>query len=132
MTALRQFLTELRRRRVIRVLLMYVIAGWAIVQVAATMLPSLHVPAWSMTLVVVLVALGLPLAAILGWAYEVSDDGLKRTGPARHRGRHRRRTAGSVRAAGAGVSLPDSARVAGAVVHTIPPRLLTANRLGLA
>jgi serine/threonine-protein kinase len=83
MTALRQFLTELRRRRVIRVLLLYAIAGWVVIQVASTVLPNLHVPAWSVTLVTVLVALGLPLAAVLAWAFDVGDDGLKRTAPAR-------------------------------------------------
>lgn len=62
MTALRQFWAELRRRRVIRVLIWYVIAGWAVIQVAATILPSLHVPQWSVTVVIVLVALGLPVA----------------------------------------------------------------------
>jgi adenylate cyclase len=78
-TVLRQFLTELRRRRVIRVLVLYAIAGWIIVQVASTVLPGLHVPQWSVTLVIVLVALGLPLAAVLAWAFDVGDDGLKRT-----------------------------------------------------
>ena len=79
MTALSQFLTELRRRRVIRVVVLYAIAGWIIVQVAATVLPELHVPQWSVTLVIVLVALGLPLAAILAWAFDVGESGLKRT-----------------------------------------------------
>jgi adenylate cyclase len=81
-TAFRQFLTELRRRRVIRVLILYAIAGWVIVQIASTVLPSLHVPEWSVTLVVVLVALGLPLAAILAWAFDVGDGGIKRAGAA--------------------------------------------------
>ena len=83
MTALRRFLTELRRRRVIRVLVLYAIAGWVIIQIASTVLPGLNVPQWSVTLVIVLVALGLPLAAILAWAFDVGDDGLKRTAPAR-------------------------------------------------
>ena len=42
--SLRGFLAELRRRRVIRVLLLYAIAGWVIIQVASTVLPGLHVP----------------------------------------------------------------------------------------
>ena len=79
MTALREFLTELRRRRVIRVLILYAIAGWVIVQIASTVLPSLHVPEWSVTLVVVLVGLGLPLAAVLAWAFDVGDGGIRRT-----------------------------------------------------
>jgi TolB-like protein/Flp pilus assembly protein TadD len=79
MTALRQFWTELRRRRVIRVLIWYAIAGWVVIQVAATILPGLQVPQWSVTLVIVLVALGLPLAAALAWAFEIADDRIRRT-----------------------------------------------------
>ncbi len=80
--SLREFLAELRRRRVIRVLLLYAIAGWVIIQVASTVLPGLNVPAWSVTLVIVLVALGLPLAAILAWAFDVEDGRISRSGVA--------------------------------------------------
>ncbi len=78
--SLKGILGELRRRRVIRVLVLYAIAGWLIIQVASTVLPGLHVPGWSVTLVIVLVALGLPLAAILAWAFDVSDGAIRRTG----------------------------------------------------
>ena len=60
-------------------LVLYAIAGWIIIQVASTILPGLQVPSWSVTLVIVLVALGLPLAAILAWAFDIGNDGLKRT-----------------------------------------------------
>ena len=88
--SLKGFFAELRRRRVIRVLVLYAIGGWIIIQVAATVLPGLNVPAWSVTLVIVLVALGLPLAAILAWAFDVDDAGIRRADvapPARHAGR---------------------------------------------
>jgi len=78
MSALGQFLAELRRRRVIRVLLIYAVAGWVVIQVAATILPGLRVPAWSVTLVIVLVVLGLPLAAILAWAFDMVGGGIRR------------------------------------------------------
>jgi adenylate cyclase len=77
---LKQFLVELRRRRVIRVVILYAIAGWVIIQVASTVLPRLNVPDWSVTLVIVLIGLGLPLAAVLAWAFDVSDAGIRRTG----------------------------------------------------
>ena len=76
---LREFLAEARRRRVIRVLVLYAIAGWLIIQVASTVLPGLNVPAWSVTLVIVLVVLGLPLAAILAWAFDVGDGRITRS-----------------------------------------------------
>ena len=77
--SLSEFLAEARRRRVIRVLVLYAIAGWLIIQVASTVLPGLNVPAWSVTLVIVLVALGLPLAAILAWAFDVEDGRIARS-----------------------------------------------------
>ena len=79
MSVLREFWTELRRRRVIQVLIWYAIVGWAVIQVAATILPGLQVPQWSVTLVIVLVVLGLPLAAILAWAFEIAGDRIQRT-----------------------------------------------------
>ena len=80
--SLSEFLAEARRRRVIRVLVLYAIAGWLIIQVASTVLPNLNVPPWSVTLVIVLVALGLPLAAILAWAFDVEDGRITRSGVA--------------------------------------------------
>jgi len=70
--SLRGFFADVRRRRVARVLVIYAVAGWIVIQVAATVLPGLNVPDWSVTLVIVLVALGLPLAAVVAWA---ADDG---------------------------------------------------------
>jgi len=78
-TAFKEFLAELRRRRVFRAVAWYVVAGWVVIQVAATVLPGLQVPQWSVTLVIVLVALGLPLAAILAWAFEFAGDRIRRT-----------------------------------------------------
>jgi adenylate cyclase len=60
------------------VVVLYAIAGWVIIQVAGTLLPGLNLPAWSVTLVIVLVALGLPLAAVLAWAFDVGDGGIHR------------------------------------------------------
>jgi hypothetical protein len=67
----RTIFAELRRRRVIRVGLVYLVAAWLIIQVAQTTFPALLLPYWSVTLVVILVVLGFPLALILSWAYQV-------------------------------------------------------------
>ena len=72
-------LAEMRRRRVFRVLILYALAGWVVIQVASTVLPNLNVPPWGATLVTVLVVLGLPLAAVIAWAFDVGDGGIRRT-----------------------------------------------------
>jgi TolB-like protein len=74
-----QFLLELRRRRVFRVAGAYAVVAWILIQVANDVFPALHLPDWSITLVVVLVLLGFPVALLLGWAYDVTPGGIVRT-----------------------------------------------------
>ena len=69
-----EFVEELRRRRVIRVALVYLVAAWVLIQVAQTMFPALLLPDWTVTLVVILVAIGFPVAIILAWAYQVEAE----------------------------------------------------------
>ena len=76
------FLAELRRRRVFRVIILYAVVGWVVIEVAATMLPGLHLPDWSVTLVIALVVLGFPLAVFMGWVFDVGPHGIERTPPA--------------------------------------------------
>ncbi len=76
------FLAELRRRRVFRVIILYAVVGWVVIEVAATMLPGLHLPEWSVTLVIALVVLGFPLAVFMGWVFDVGPHGIERTAPA--------------------------------------------------
>jgi adenylate cyclase len=75
---------ELKRRKVVRVALVYAATAFVLLQAADIMLPRLGVPESGMTLIVVLVVLGFPLAVVLGWAFEVTPDGVKTTAPASH------------------------------------------------
>jgi len=70
---------ELRRRNVVKVGAAYLVVAWLILQVAATAFPALHLPDWTVTFVIVLLAIGFPLALILAWAYELTPEGIKRT-----------------------------------------------------
>ena len=72
------FFTELRRRNVPRVALVYLAATWLIIQVADVLFPVLQVPGWSLRLLVGLLALGFPVALILAWAFEITPDGIQR------------------------------------------------------
>lgn len=69
-----EFVAELRRRRVIRVCLVYMVASWVIIQVAQTTFPALLVPDWAVSFVVALCVLGFPVAVILAWAYQVEPE----------------------------------------------------------
>jgi TolB-like protein len=73
------FFGELRRRNVYRVAAAYAIVAWLIIQVATQVFPVLEIPNWCVRLVVVLLALGFPVAVMLAWAYELTPEGIKRT-----------------------------------------------------
>src|SRR5262245_31496562 len=81
------FVEELKRRKVVRVVLAYGAVAFAIAQGATTFFPVLHLPQWSITLVVLLCLLGLPVAAVLAWAFDVTDRGVVRDSGAGSRGR---------------------------------------------
>ena len=73
------FFSELKRRNVYKVAVAYAVVGWLVIQVSSTVLPTFHAPEWVVQTLVVLVALGFPIALVLGWAFELTPEGLKRT-----------------------------------------------------
>jgi len=73
------FFAELRRRRVIRVIIFYAIAGWIVIEVTSTVLPGLNLPDWTTTMVILLVALGFVIAIMLAWAFDIGPGGIHRT-----------------------------------------------------
>ena len=70
-----RFLSELKRRNVIRVGGVYAVTAWGLFQVAKTIFETLALPRWASTLTLVLLVLGLPIALILSWAFERGPDG---------------------------------------------------------
>jgi len=73
------FLSELKRRNVFKVAAAYAIVGWLLVQIADVFFPALRLPDWTVTFVAALLILGLPVALLLSWAYELTPEGVKRT-----------------------------------------------------
>jgi serine/threonine-protein kinase len=76
-TRLARFAKELHRRKVTRAALAYGAAAFVIIQAATATFSTLPVPAWSGTLVTVLLALGFPVALVLAWALEITPQGLR-------------------------------------------------------
>jgi len=72
------FFEELKRRNVIRVAIAYAVAAWLMIEISATTFPMLRLPEWSATLVTVLLMIGLPVALIFAWAFELTPEGLKK------------------------------------------------------
>jgi TolB-like protein/Flp pilus assembly protein TadD len=75
----KNFLTELKRRNVYKVAIAYAVAGWLVIQIATQVFPFLEIPNWVVRLVIALVVLGFPVAAISAWAFEITRQGIKRT-----------------------------------------------------
>ena len=75
----RNFFAELKRRNVYKVAVAYIVAGWALAQGLAQVLPVFSVPNGVIQLIVLLIILGLPVALGLAWAFELTPEGLKRT-----------------------------------------------------
>jgi TolB-like protein len=71
-------ITELKRRNVFRVGVAYAIVAWLLIEVAHTAFPTLQLPGWTTTLVTVLLIMGLPVALVIAWAFELTPDGIKR------------------------------------------------------
>src|SRR5438874_5828518 len=73
------FFSELKRRNVYKVALAYAVVGWLVIQIASTILPTFHVPEWIVQTLIVIIALGFPIALVIAWAFEMTPEGMKRT-----------------------------------------------------
>jgi len=68
---------ELKRRKVFRVAVAYAVVAWVLIQISGEVLPALQMPDWTISFVTVLLLLGFPVALLLGWAFELTPDGVK-------------------------------------------------------
>jgi hypothetical protein len=73
------FFAELKRRKVYKVEAAYAIASWLLIQASSIFLPTFDAPPFMMKGVVVFVAVGFVLSAILAWVFDITPQGIKRT-----------------------------------------------------
>ena len=78
-TAVGRFLTEIRRRHVVRFALGYAAAAFVVLQLAEIVFPAFGVGDNGLKILVILVALGFPPAAVLAWVFDITAEGIKRT-----------------------------------------------------
>jgi TolB-like protein/Flp pilus assembly protein TadD len=76
---LSSFFAELKRRNVYKVAVAYIVGGWALSQGIAQVFPVFDVPNWVIRSIVVLIIIGLPIALVLSWMFELTPQGIKRT-----------------------------------------------------
>jgi TolB-like protein/Tfp pilus assembly protein PilF len=75
---LSNFFAELKRRNVYKVAVAYAVVSWLLIQAASILFPTFDAPPWAMKVLVVLIALGLPIALIFSWAFEITPEGIVR------------------------------------------------------
>ncbi len=68
---------ELKRRKVVRVAGVYAVVAWVLIQVADSVVPALQLPAWTTSLIVVLLLICFPIALMLAWAFELAPTGMQ-------------------------------------------------------
>jgi TolB-like protein/Flp pilus assembly protein TadD len=76
------FFDEVKRRKVYRVAVAYVVVAVGAIQLASAVFPAWELPSWALRLVIVLLLLGFPIALIFAWAYDVTPQGIRATPPA--------------------------------------------------
>ena len=85
------FFEELKRRKVYRVAIAYIVVSWALAQGLAQVLPVFDISNSVIRVVIALLLLGFPVTLALAWVYDVTPQGIRTTPtPATH-GSHRRR-----------------------------------------
>jgi TolB-like protein/Flp pilus assembly protein TadD len=82
------FFDELRRRKVYRVAIAYIVAGWALAQGLAQVLPVFDISNSVIRPVIVLLLIGFPVALVLAWVFDITPQGV-RTTPAQTASRSR-------------------------------------------
>ncbi len=68
--------SELRRRNVFRMALLYAVAAWLIMQVVEVMMAVVGLPAWAGRATFAVLAVGFPIALIFSWFYEITPAGI--------------------------------------------------------
>ncbi len=72
------FFAELKRRNVYKVVAAYAVVAWILIQAASIILPTFEAPAWTMKVLIAILAIGFPIAVVLAWAFEITPEGIVR------------------------------------------------------
>jgi len=71
------FLGEIKRRKVFQVAAVYAVVAWLLIQIVDVISAPLNLPIWLDSVVIILLAVGFPIAVILAWAFDLTPQGIK-------------------------------------------------------
>ncbi len=69
---------ELKRRNVFRVGVAYAVTAWLLLQAADIVFDNVPAPDWIMQTIMVVLLVGLPVALIMAWAFEMTPEGIRK------------------------------------------------------
>ncbi|MBS0011741.1 MAG: hypothetical protein KFF49_10055, partial [Bacteroidales bacterium] len=81
------FWQELKRRKVIRVIIGYAAASYVILELISIIAEPFGLPDWTLKLVFVLLCVGFIISVVISWLYDITPDGIQKTKPAKIAGR---------------------------------------------
>ncbi|NIT86312.1 MAG: hypothetical protein GWN82_05290, partial [Gemmatimonadetes bacterium] len=100
------FLGMLKRRRVVRVAIVYGVVAYAVLEAADLLIPALGLPGWLLSALVITAIVGFPIALTLSWLFDITPQGIVRAGADR----------ADAESSGAWLSTGSIAIIAGAVI----------------
>lgn len=80
---LSHFWQELKRRRVVHVIIVYATAAFVLIELVGNVYETLKLPDWTPALTLIILAIGFPLAIIFSWIFDVTPEGIEKTKPSR-------------------------------------------------
>ncbi len=73
------FWQELKRRKVIRVIIGYAAAAYVLLELSSIVAEPLGLPGWTINFVLVLLCIGFVITVIISWIYDFTSEGIKKT-----------------------------------------------------
>ncbi len=73
------FIDELKRRKVGRVIVAYGVVAFVLLQLGEIIFPGLNLPDWTLTFLIVILGMGFPVAVVLAWIFDKTPKGIIRT-----------------------------------------------------
>jgi TolB-like protein/Tfp pilus assembly protein PilF len=75
------FWQELKRRKVVRVIIVYAAASFVILELISIIEEPFGLPDWTTRFVFVILSVGLIISIILSWIYDITPEGIEKTRP---------------------------------------------------
>ena len=79
----KNFWQELKRRKVIRVIIGYAAASYVILELISIIAEPFGLPEWTLKLVFVLLCVGFIISVVISWLYDITPDGIRKTKPSK-------------------------------------------------